>query len=76
MQNAHAKRIRWELMKERLCVDSPSVDLKGVPEQYLIPPQYIHRQPGRIREMCQWTMIMKLGSLFQIPSTKPVWNAP
>jgi len=26
--------------------------------------------------MCQWTMIMKLGSLFQIPSTKPVWNAP
>jgi len=25
--------------------------------------------------MCQWTMIMKLGSLFQIPSTKPVWNA-
>jgi len=30
----------------------------------------------QIREMCQWTIIMKLGSLFQIPSTKPVWNAP
>jgi len=26
--------------------------------------------------MCQWTMIMKPGLLFQIPSTKPVWNAP
>jgi len=29
-----------------------------------------------MREMCQCTMIMKLGSLFQILSTKPVWNAP
>jgi len=25
-----------------------------------------------IRDMCQWTMIMKLGSYFQIPSTKLV----
>jgi len=26
--------------------------------------------------MCQWTLILKMGSLFQIPPTKPVRNAP
>jgi len=29
-----------------------------------------------IREICQWSMIMKLGSIIQISSTKPVCNAP
>jgi len=31
---------------------------------------WITSKRWEIREICQWTMIMKLGSLFQIPSTK------